>query len=142
VGLWDLVVSQGGLGADLREEMLSRGQKQLFSLARAIVRRKLRSQTNSEENGGRTGGLLLLDEYNAGLDDETDKTMWGAILREFQGYTIFCVAHRAQFIKGFDKVVLMGGGEILEVGSPEELLRREGGQFLGLFGNPLDILLD
>ncbi|KAK4444565.1 ABC transporter [Podospora aff. communis PSN243] len=135
VGLWDLVISQGGLDAELRDETLSRGQKQLFSLARAIVRRKLRSQGNSEEEGGQKGGMLLLDEYNAGLDDETDKIMWETILREFQGYTVICVAHRVQFVKGFDKVVVMGGGEILETGSPDELLRREGGQFRGLFGD-------
>ncbi|KAK0612146.1 ABC transporter [Immersiella caudata] len=135
VGVWDFVVLQGGLDADMREETLSRGQKQLFSLARAIVRVKLRSQSESTDGQGHAGGLLLLDEYNAGLDDETDQAMWRTIVKEFQRYTIICVAHRVQFVEGFDKVVVMGGGAVLEVGPPGELLQIEGSQFRGLFGD-------
>ena len=42
VGLWELLEARGGLDAQLREDSLSRGQKQLFSLARAILRQRLR----------------------------------------------------------------------------------------------------
>ncbi|KAK0649696.1 putative ABC multidrug transporter [Cercophora newfieldiana] len=134
VGLWDVVVSQGGLDAEMHEEALSRGQNQLFSLARAIVRARLRRRSEDGEAGKQKGGLLLLDEYNARLDDETDEAMWRAIVREFEGYTIICVAHRMRFVEEYDKVVVMGGGEIMEVGAPGELLVREGGRLRELAG--------
>ncbi|PQK08797.1 hypothetical protein BB8028_0001g08700 [Beauveria bassiana] len=67
VGLWDTLSARGGLDALLKEGSLSRGQKQLFSLARAILRRRLKRRAK-HETANQGGGLLLLDEFNTGLD--------------------------------------------------------------------------
>jgi ATP-binding cassette, subfamily C (CFTR/MRP), member 1 len=139
VGLWgDLVVSGGaGFESPLREEALSRGQRQMFGLARAIIRARLRllrreAETGDDANGSSVppgagaGGMLLLDEYNAGLDADTDRAMWAIISREFQGHTIICVAHRLLSItKCYEKVIVMGDGRVIEIGSPDELLSQK-----------------
>ncbi len=163
VDLWDdLVVSQGaaGFGSPLREEALSRGQRQMFSLARAIMRaraRLRRRRENETGDGGASGssvppgagagagpgtgggGILLLDEYNAGLDADTDRAMWAVILREFQGYTIVCVAHQLLFItECYVKVVVMGDGRVIEVGSPDELLDKKNSKLRELWGTGTD----
>ncbi|ROW01307.1 hypothetical protein VMCG_05930 [Cytospora schulzeri] len=59
VGLWPFVTERGGLAAGMSPDTLSQGQKQLFSLARAILRRRIRSR---EVANGQDRGILLLDE--------------------------------------------------------------------------------
>ncbi|KAK3368434.1 hypothetical protein B0H63DRAFT_455216 [Podospora didyma] len=113
VGLWDdLVVSQGaGFGSPLREEALSRGQRQMFGLARAIMRARWLVRATKGRGSGRGRG-------NA----DTNMAMWTVILREFQGYTIVRVAHRLLHItECHDKVIVMGNGRVVQVGSPDEL---------------------
>jgi len=147
VGLWDdlVAVSQQqdsssntplGLASPLREEALSRGQRQMFGLARAVMRARARARLphrKEDEMGGRSG-ILLLDEYNAGLDADTDKAMWAVISREFRGYTIVCVAHRLRYVaECYDKVVVMADGRIVEAGSPGELLARKDGKLRELW---------
>jgi len=141
VGLWDdlVAVSQqqdnsstaSGLAGPLREEALSRGQRQMFGLARAVMRATARARLpDRKENESRgRNGILLLDEYNAGLDADTDKAMWAVISREFRGYTIVCVAHRLRYVaECYDKVVVMADGRVVEAGSPGELLARKNGK--------------
>ena len=128
VRLWDLVVEQGGLDGELKEGSLSHGQKQLFCLARAVVRARVRSQRLP-----RTGGILLLDEVNSSVDKETDAFMQDVVKNEFKGYTVICVAHRLQSVRDYDRIVVMDKGEIVEIGEPGELLAREGGRFQELW---------
>ncbi|KAK7747489.1 hypothetical protein SLS53_001744 [Cytospora paraplurivora] len=85
VGLWSFVTERGGLAAGMVPDTFSQGQKQLFSLARAILRRRVRSrEVGTEKNGG----ILLLDEVSSSVDIDTDRAMHECIKSEFQGYTI------------------------------------------------------
>jgi ABC-type multidrug transport system fused ATPase/permease subunit len=115
VGLWESVQRQGGLGAALFASSLSQGQKQLFSLARAVLRRRVRTADQLLVKGASTegkcsGGVLLVDEVSSTVDGDTELAMQAVIQREFEGYT-----------------VVMDKGTIIETGHPEELVRRDGG---------------
>ncbi|KAF7857097.1 uncharacterized protein EAF02_011330 [Botrytis sinoallii] len=111
VQLWSLISSKGGLDAQLDTEFFSHGQRQLFCLARAILR------------GGR---IIVLDEATSSVDSETDKLMQRVIREVFEGCTILAVAHRLDTIADFDRIVLLGKGEVVESGQFGELMEREG----------------
>ncbi|KAL2131166.1 hypothetical protein VTI74DRAFT_5453 [Chaetomium olivicolor] len=141
VSLWDFVSSRGGLEAPMSADSLSQGQKQLFSLARAILRRRVRAHERQAEigsdyndgRGNRDGGILLLDEVSSSVDQETDEQMQRVIRREFAGYTIVMVSHRLGMVMGFDRVVVMEAGRIVETGRPGELVETEGSRFRELW---------
>ncbi|KAA8575989.1 hypothetical protein EYC84_006152 [Monilinia fructicola] len=120
VYLWSLISSKGGLAAQLDAEFFSHGQRQLFCLARAILR------------GGR---IVVLDEATSSVDSETDKLMQKVIREVFEGCTILAVAHRLDTITDFDRIVLLGKGEVVESGRFEDLMRREGGAFRELYAS-------
>lgn len=122
VGLWDVLTTAGGMTnihseIDL-ETALSHGQRQLFCLARAIVR---------------PSPIVVLDEATASVDVETDAKVQQIIRRCFRGKTVIAIAHRLQTIMDFDVVVVMEQGRIVEQGNPQELLGREGGRFWKLW---------
>jgi ABC-type bacteriocin/lantibiotic exporter with double-glycine peptidase domain len=93
---------------------LHTGQRQLLSLARAIVRRSK---------------VVILDEATASVDGETDARIQRAIREEFPDSTCLIVAHRLTSVVGLDLVLVMREGRIIEQGAPLELLRKEGGAF-------------
>jgi ABC-type multidrug transport system fused ATPase/permease subunit len=78
-----------------------------------------------------------LDEYSSSVDKETDEEMQRVIMREFGGYTIVMVSHRLGMVMGFDRVVVMEAGRIVETGRPGELVGTEGSRFreLWMVGN-------
>ena len=121
VGLWELVADRGGLDAALDPDALSKGEKQLLCLARGILRARDR-----ERNNGSGGGLLLLDEFTASVDRETDKEMQAIIAREFAQYTVVCVTHRLDTVIGYDRVVVMEAGRIVDIGPPSRLIGNTG----------------
>lgn len=141
VGLWTLVDQRGGLRSGMSPGFLSQGQKQLFSLARAILRRRIRSREHDAEFGGtkekgsqtQSGGILLLDEVSSSVDQETDRLMQRIIMDEFQNYTIVMVSHRLELVMNFDTVLVMDKGSIIEDGKPGELKEKEGGSFRDLW---------
>ncbi|KAI0602863.1 ATPase-like protein [Biscogniauxia sp. FL1348] len=140
VGLWHFVDSNGGLDAGLISDKLSQGQKQLFSLARAVLRGRVRSRQSAPKSLGCTvgekqkgAGILLLDEVSSSVDQDTDRTMQRVILEEFDGYTIVMVSHRLDMVMDFDTVVMMDKGNVVEVGQPRQLVRREGSHFKSLW---------
>ncbi|KAK3900614.1 putative multidrug resistance-associated protein/mitoxantrone resistance protein [Staphylotrichum tortipilum] len=122
---------------------LSQGQRQLFSLARVLLRRRVRARARSSTFGSppsiplHDGGILLLDEVSSSVDRETDEAMQRVILREFAGYTIVMVSHRLEAVMGFDRVVIMDAGRVVEMGPPRELAETEGSRFreLWMVGN-------
>ncbi len=128
VGLWDSISARGGLDAPLKEGSLSRGQKQLFSLARAILRQRLRRRA-SQGSADQGSGLLLLDEFNTGLDASTESLMWEVIKTEFALCTIICVAHRLGAASDFDHVAVLSHGRIVEEGVPSVLLEDSESKF-------------
>lgn len=130
VGLWGVVEGHGGLQAGMDGDMLSQGQKQLFSLARAVLRGRVRAREMG--GGGDIGGVLILDEVSGNVDGDTERVMYEVVGKEFGGYTVVMVSHRLEMVMGFDRVVVMDSGRIVEEGAPRELVGREGGWFRGL----------
>ena len=110
VRLWDTIKERGGLSAELNMQSLSKGQQQLFALARAMLRKST---------------ILILDEATSNVDPETDRIMQSVIREEFKNHTIITVAHRINTIMDSDKILVMDGGRSVEFGSPAELLSRD-----------------
>lgn len=125
VGLWDLVARRGGLAAGMTAASFSAGQRQLLSFGRALLRRSARER----KFGARLGGLLLLDEVSASVDRETERVMQEAIHTAFKNYTVIAISHRLDMIMGFDRVVVMDTGAIVEVGKPAVLAKEAGSRF-------------
>jgi ATP-binding cassette subfamily C (CFTR/MRP) protein 1 len=119
VGLWSIVTNAGGLDVPLEaEELLSYGQRQLFCLARAMLRRSK---------------ILIIDEATASVDLQTDELMQQIILDHFADCTIIAVAHRLQTIRHFDKIAVFENGRIVEFDEPDALLADEGSKFKALW---------
>lgn len=136
VGLRNLVEEHGGLAAGMAVDMLSQGQKQLFSLARALLRHKVRCR-HLEDSYGEAGaghrGILLLDEFSSGVDYDTDRAMQKIIREEFEAYTVVMVSHRLEMVMDFDRVVMMDAGSVVETGRPSALIEEEGSKFRNLW---------
>ncbi|KAL7950242.1 P-loop containing nucleoside triphosphate hydrolase protein [Trichoderma barbatum] len=121
VDLWGVVDSRGGLDATFEEDMLSHGQKQLFFLARAVLRKDC-------------GKVVLLDEASSSLDKESEQMVRTTINTHFKYHTVISIAHHLETILDFDRVVVMEKGCVAEVGSPRELLQSAGhGKFKALW---------
>ncbi|KAK3368578.1 ABC transporter [Podospora didyma] len=107
------------------EKQLSGGQKQLFSLARAVLRRRVKVRLT-----GVDGGLLLLDEITAAADLDTEARVRAVLEEEFAAWTVVMVTHRKEMAVGWcSRAVVVDAGRVVEDGVPEELMRREGGWF-------------
>ncbi|KAJ1556210.1 hypothetical protein HK405_005084 [Cladochytrium tenue] len=92
----------------------SQGQRQLLCLARAMLRRTR---------------LIFLDEATASIDAAMDERIQNSIKHEFGDATVFCIAHRLRTVAGFDRVLVLAQGEVVEFGAPAELMERSGGLF-------------
>jgi ATP-binding cassette subfamily B protein len=90
---------------------LSGGQRQRLAIARAVLR---------------DAPILVLDEPTAALDASSEALVMSALERLMQGRTTFVIAHRLSTVRNADKIVVLGQGQVLEVGSHDELLRRNG----------------
>ncbi|GAB1207658.1 hypothetical protein APSETT445_006383 [Aspergillus pseudonomiae] len=112
VGLWELVHAQGGLDTVVDTLPLSAGQQQLFCFARAIVRR-------------RNCSILVLDEATSSLDSEAAALVQSIIDSEFRECTFLAVMHVLTHIGAYDRVAVLDGGALVEVGPPAELLAGE-----------------
>jgi len=110
VYLWEVVEAKGGLDADLDAEFFSHGQRQLFCLARGILRKS---------------NIVVLDEVSSSVDIASDEVMQRVVREEFKDATILAVAHRLDTILDFDRIALLRDGELVEMGTPEELLGRQ-----------------
>ncbi|KAL4811793.1 P-loop containing nucleoside triphosphate hydrolase protein [Aspergillus spinulosporus] len=109
VHLASTIQQLGGLDAPLTSanDTLSVGQRQLLCLARAMIRR---------------GSILVLDEVTASVDMETDRIVQEIIRDCFSNRTVITIAHRIGTVLDCDRIAVVDGGEIVEVGSPDELL--------------------
>jgi ABC-type multidrug transport system ATPase subunit len=94
-----------------RGAQISGGERQRISVARAFLK---------------DAPVLLLDEPTSSIDSRTEKQILKALRRLMEGRTTFMVAHRLSTIRDADVILVVSDGEIVERGSHEELLAREG----------------
>ncbi|KAI2463185.1 ABC transporter type 1, transmembrane domain-containing protein [Annulohypoxylon bovei var. microspora] len=136
VRLWDFIDGRGGLAAGVSADTLSGGQRQLFNLARAILRRRIRLRQLQSEFGEKSveiGGILLLDEVSSSVDQDTHKAMQRITMEEFKEYTIIMISHRLDMVEGIDTIIVMDKGRIVESGNPRSLLETDGSKFRELW---------
>jgi ATP-binding cassette subfamily C (CFTR/MRP) protein 1 len=122
VGLQELINDRGGLQGAMDPGSFSEGQKQLFSVGRAILRARQRLKVRAHGEKGNASGILLLDEITSSVDGVTDALIQKVIRDEFEGYTIIAIAHRLDTVMDFDRAIIMEEGRIKEVGDPKNIL--------------------
>lgn len=101
---YDTIISE-------EDSQLSVGEKQLLVLARTVL-------ANPK--------ILILDEATSNMDTRTEQMVTSAMEHMMDGKTTFIIAHRLFTIKNADKIIFMKDGDIMEVGSHEELLKQNG----------------
>ena len=87
------------------------GQKQLFCLARALLKKNK---------------FLILDEATSSVDMQTDSFIQNCIKKKFKNTTVITIAHRLNTIADYDQIIVMDRGRIVETGSPWILIQKEG----------------
>ena len=92
-------------------ESLSAGQKQLITIARAMIR---------------NASMLILDEATSSIDTRTEQLIEKAMDKLMSGRTSFVIAHRLSTIKNANLILVMSQGEIVESGTHEKLLKKDG----------------
>jgi ATP-binding cassette subfamily B protein len=107
-------------------EDLSQGQRQLLSITRVFL-------ANPK--------ILILDEATSNIDTKTEKSIQTAMWKLMEGRTSIIIAHRLNTVKNADLIIVMKGGEIVEIGKHEELLQSKG-FYHELFTNQYGILLE
>lgn len=101
---YDTLIGEGGV-------RLSGGERQRLSIARAILR-------NSP--------ILILDEATSSLDTESEHEVQKALTNLMQGRTTFVIAHRLSTVRNADRIIVLSGGRIKEMGRHDELLSING----------------
>ncbi|MDD6481746.1 MAG: ATP-binding cassette domain-containing protein, partial [Lachnospiraceae bacterium] len=103
----------GGYQMELNEDAsnVSQGQKQLLTIARAILA---------------DNPILILDEATSSVDTRTEVRIQKALDNLMKGRTSFIIAHRLSTIRDADVILVMRDGDIVEQGSHEELLAKNG----------------
>ena len=90
---------------------VSQGQKQLLTIARAILA---------------DNRILILDEATSSVDTRTEARIQKAMNNLMKGRTSFVIAHRLSTIRGADLILVMKDGDIIEQGRHEQLLEKKG----------------
>ncbi|XP_072021148.1 ATP-binding cassette sub-family C member 9-like [Amphiura filiformis] len=106
----DSKVTEGG-------ENFSVGQRQLFCLARAFLRKSR---------------ILVMDEATASIDMETDMMLQKVVATAFADRTVLTIAHRIATIMDSDTILVLSQGKVVECDSPQNLLAREDSEFSSL----------
>lgn len=90
---------------------LSQGQRQLISIARAAIA---------------NAPVMILDEATSSIDTRTEAIVQAGMDALMKGRTVFVIAHRLSTIQNSDKIIVLDNGEILEMGTHDELINKKG----------------
>ncbi len=101
-----------------RGASLSGGQRQRVAIARALIK-------NSP--------IVILDEATSALDNESEAIVQKALDNLMQNRTVFVIAHRLSTIHNANRIAVLNEGELVELGSHEELINKEGGRYKHLY---------
>ena len=109
-----------GLETELGERglTLSGGQRQRVAIARAMLR---------------NAPIVILDEATSALDNESEAIVQKAMDNLMQNRTVFIIAHRLSTIKNADRIAVINEGELVELGTHEELMNIDNGQYKALY---------
>lgn len=121
IGLYDILKNKD-INAEITEESLSVGERQLVCIARAIIR-------NSK--------IIVTDEATASIDLITEEKIQKAFHTYFSKSTIITIAHRIKTVIKSDKILVLDKGEVKEFGKPEELLENKNGLFYSLYNSSI-----
>jgi len=101
-----------------RGTLLSGGQKQRLAIARALIK---------------DAPIVILDEATSALDNKSEAIVQKAIENLMKNRTVFVIAHRLSTIKNAEKIIVMNDGQMVEMGTHEELLKIENGAYKTLY---------
>ena len=109
-----------GLETELGERgmTLSGGQRQRVAIARAMLR---------------NAPIVILDEATSALDNESEAIVQKAMDNLMQNRTVFIIAHRLSTIKNANRIAVINEGELVELGTHDELMAIENGQYKALY---------
>ncbi len=97
---------------------LSGGQRQRVAIARAMVRK---------------APIVILDEATSALDNKSEAIVQKALDNLMKNKTVFVIAHRLSTIKNADRIAVINEGELVELGTHDQLLAKENGQYKALY---------
>jgi len=97
---------------------LSGGQRQRVAIARAMLR---------------NAPIVILDEATSALDNQSEAIVQAAMDNLVEERTVFIIAHRLSTIKNADRIAVINEGELVELGTHEELIQKENGQYKHLY---------
>lgn len=101
---WNSMIGENGCE-------LSGGERQRISIARAFLK---------------NAPIILLDEATSSLDVENETLIQSALSRLIKDKTVMVIAHRMRTVAGADKIVVLFDGKVVETGTPDELMKKDG----------------
>ena len=119
----DYILEENGLNFMVKEngDNLSAGERQLICFARAMIRKSK---------------IIIMDEATSSIDYDTEQLIQKAILNTLKDSTVITIAHRIKTILNYDRILVFDQGNLIEQGSPKELIKIKG-HFFNLFSHSM-----
>ena len=116
----EYLIKHNGLDFKIKEngDNLSAGEKQLICLARAMIRKSK---------------IITMDEATSSIDYDTETLIQNAVLSTLKDSTVITIAHRIKTILDYDRIFVFESGQLIEKGTPKELIENKNGHFYSLY---------